>query len=130
MFTGWIYDHLGSESAQVKVAHSAMLPAIAAGNRNAIWRLAHWRGIDGVYCDTALQPLVQKHDENGIDGRQGDHASNNTGPDPKPSVPQLSTSQSCSTVHIASLGSQKRVACAGRAVGRTDPLSQSKLYSG
>jgi transposase len=33
MFTGWIYDHLGSESAQVKVAHSAMLQAIAAGKK-------------------------------------------------------------------------------------------------
>jgi len=33
MFTGWIYDHLESGGATVKVAHSAMLKAIAAGKK-------------------------------------------------------------------------------------------------
>src|SRR4051812_18350853 len=33
MFTGWIYDHLISRGATVKVAHSAMLKAIAAGKK-------------------------------------------------------------------------------------------------
>jgi transposase len=31
LFTGWIYDHLVSGGAMVKVAHPAMLQAIAAG---------------------------------------------------------------------------------------------------
>src|SRR5437879_7853304 len=31
LFTGWIYDHLVSGGALVKVAHPAMLQAIAAG---------------------------------------------------------------------------------------------------
>jgi transposase len=33
MFTGWIYDHLVSRGVTVKVAHSAMLKAIAAGKK-------------------------------------------------------------------------------------------------
>ena len=33
MFTGWIYDHLVSVGAVVKVAHPAMLQAIAAGKK-------------------------------------------------------------------------------------------------
>jgi transposase len=33
MFTGWIYDRLASSGASVKVAHSAMLKAIAAGKK-------------------------------------------------------------------------------------------------
>jgi len=33
MFTGWIYDHLVQSGATVKVAHSAMLKAIAAGKK-------------------------------------------------------------------------------------------------
>jgi transposase len=33
MFTGWIYDHLESREAAVKVAHSAMLKAISAGKK-------------------------------------------------------------------------------------------------
>ena len=33
LFTGWIYDHLESGGATVKVAHSAMLKAIAAGKK-------------------------------------------------------------------------------------------------
>lgn len=33
MFTGWIYDHLVSRGATVKVGHSAMLKAIAAGKK-------------------------------------------------------------------------------------------------
>ena len=33
LFTGWIYDHLGSGGALVKVAHPAMLQAIAAGKK-------------------------------------------------------------------------------------------------
>jgi len=33
LFTGWIYDHLISGGAMVKVAHSAMLQAIAAGKK-------------------------------------------------------------------------------------------------
>jgi len=33
LFTGWIYDHLVSGSAMVKVAHPAMLQAIAAGKK-------------------------------------------------------------------------------------------------
>jgi len=34
LFTGWIYDHLESCGATVKVAHPAMLQAIAAGKKN------------------------------------------------------------------------------------------------
>src|ERR1700747_1667221 len=34
LFTGWIYDHLISDGAMVKVAHPAMLQAIAAGKKN------------------------------------------------------------------------------------------------
>jgi len=33
LFTGWIYDHLVSGGAVVKVAHPAMLQAIAAGKK-------------------------------------------------------------------------------------------------
>jgi transposase len=33
LFTGWIYDHLVSGGAMVKVAHPAMLQAIAAGKK-------------------------------------------------------------------------------------------------
>jgi hypothetical protein len=33
MFTGWIYDHLVSNGAAVKVGHAAMLKAIAAGKK-------------------------------------------------------------------------------------------------
>jgi len=33
MFTGWVYDHLVGHGLQTKVAHSAMLKAIAAGKR-------------------------------------------------------------------------------------------------
>lgn len=33
MFTSWLYDHLTSAAIPVKVAHSAMLKAIAAGKR-------------------------------------------------------------------------------------------------
>jgi transposase len=33
MFTGWVYDHLLQYSAQVKVAHPAMLKAISAGKK-------------------------------------------------------------------------------------------------
>src|SRR5882724_4640205 len=33
LFTGWIYDHLVSVGAVVKVAHPAMLQAIAAGKK-------------------------------------------------------------------------------------------------
>src|ERR1700716_581606 len=33
MFTGWIYDHLLERGAAVKVAHSVMLKAIAAGKK-------------------------------------------------------------------------------------------------
>jgi transposase len=33
MFTSWVYDHLVERKATVKVAHSAMLKAIAAGKR-------------------------------------------------------------------------------------------------
>jgi transposase len=33
MFTGWIYDHLETRGATVKVGHSAMLKAIAAGKK-------------------------------------------------------------------------------------------------
>ena len=33
LFTGWIYDHLVSCGAVVKVAHPAMLQAIAAGKK-------------------------------------------------------------------------------------------------
>jgi transposase len=33
MFTGWIYDHLVERGAAVKVAHSVMLKAIAAGKK-------------------------------------------------------------------------------------------------
>jgi hypothetical protein len=33
IFTSWVYDHLGSRSHTVKVAHPAMLKAIAASNR-------------------------------------------------------------------------------------------------
>ena len=33
LFAGWIYDHLVSGSAMVKVAHPAMLQAIAAGKK-------------------------------------------------------------------------------------------------
>src|SRR5438270_2694986 len=33
MFTGWVYDHLLQYSAQVKVAHPAMLSAISAGKK-------------------------------------------------------------------------------------------------
>ena len=33
MFTGWVYDHLIQRGAVVKVAHSAMLKAIAAGQK-------------------------------------------------------------------------------------------------
>ena len=33
LFTGWIYDHLVSAGAMVKVAHPAMLQAIAAGKK-------------------------------------------------------------------------------------------------
>lgn len=33
MFSGWIYDHLQSSGATVKVGHSAMLKAIAAGKK-------------------------------------------------------------------------------------------------
>src|ERR1041385_934133 len=33
MFTGWIYDHLLSRKIPTKVAHSAMLKAIAAGKK-------------------------------------------------------------------------------------------------
>jgi len=33
MFTGWVYDHLIQRGAVVKVAHSAMLKAIAAGKK-------------------------------------------------------------------------------------------------
>jgi transposase len=32
-FTGWVYDHLLQYSAQVKVAHPAMLKAISAGKK-------------------------------------------------------------------------------------------------
>src|SRR5689334_18251927 len=33
LFTGWIYDHLVSAGSVVKVAHPAMLQAIAAGKK-------------------------------------------------------------------------------------------------
>ena len=33
LVTGWIYDHLISDGAMVKVAHPAMLQAIAAGKK-------------------------------------------------------------------------------------------------
>src|SRR2546430_13803314 len=33
LFTGWIYDHLVSGGAMVKVAHPAMLQAIASGKK-------------------------------------------------------------------------------------------------
>jgi hypothetical protein len=33
LFTGWIYDHLVSGGSLVKVAHPAMLQAIAAGKK-------------------------------------------------------------------------------------------------
>ena len=36
MFTGWVYDHLLQYSAQVKVAHPAMLKAISAGKKRMI----------------------------------------------------------------------------------------------
>jgi len=36
LFTGWIYDHLVSVDAIVKVAHPAMLQAIAQGRRRTI----------------------------------------------------------------------------------------------
>ena len=73
LFTGWIYDHLESCGATVKVAHPAMLQAIAAGRRrtigwmrersltycaattfrNATWRRARF-GTAGGCCATAI----------------------------------------------------------------------------
>jgi len=33
IFTGWVYDHLLPQAAQVKVAHPVMLRAIAAAKK-------------------------------------------------------------------------------------------------
>ncbi len=73
LFTGWIYDHLVSSGIMVKVAHPAMLQAIAAGrrrmiewmhersltyfaattSRNATWHRARF-GTAGGCCATAI----------------------------------------------------------------------------
>ena len=44
MFTGWIYDHLVSNGAAVKVGHAAMLKAIAAGKKKK--GTAAWLGLE------------------------------------------------------------------------------------